>query len=393
MTSDDQHLELASAWVRLAEKLQSRRNLMDFGDETFHVEFATKADRVASLGRYLKAAVKLSDEQLYGPAFAVLRGGLEHAVFDWLLFLGETYVERRQGVDDETWRDWEQDRAAGASWTANVKSWSRTKRGDVTIRWQGLLSEPDQQGAQENLSIYYFLLDEYDGSLGKPSDQEADDVLSVNELRQRAQENEARWLVYLRWAALSDNLIQNKLIDAADAGRLDAHYRFLSSFAHPFTNNGPQVYGRSNAGEYPRFDHFTSELVLLYAVSIASLELRTYHLGVSKRLASKVIDADDVEDDLEVASAAASHFWFLGDQPHPRDIHDEANRLAMRQIRSARGPASTAQDSGVPLEFRQVSFPRDPLARLIRQHVSSRGRVEELAYISPWPRSDAAGRG
>jgi hypothetical protein len=73
-----------------------------------------KANRAASLSRYLDSAVQLSDRNLYGPAFTILRSGLEHAAFDWLVFLGDTYVERMRSVSDETWEEWQRDRAAGA---------------------------------------------------------------------------------------------------------------------------------------------------------------------------------------------------------------------------------------------------------------------------------------
>lgn len=104
MTTDDTHAELRAVWGRLERRLRGRRDNanMDFGDDTFHVEFGDKANRAASLSRYLDSAVQLSDRNLYGPAFTILRSGLEHAAFDWLVFLGDTYVERMRSVSDET---------------------------------------------------------------------------------------------------------------------------------------------------------------------------------------------------------------------------------------------------------------------------------------------------
>ncbi len=46
---------------------------------------------------------------------------------------------------------------------------------------------------------------------------------------------------------------------------------------------------------------------------------------------------------------------------------------------------------GTPSTLEPV-FPRDPLARLVRQHASVRGRVFGAEYTSPWPREDATGR-
>ena len=84
---------------------------MDFGHDTFHVEFGEKDNRAASLSWYLESAVQLSDRNLYGPAFTIPRSGLEHAVFDWLVFLGETYVVRMRSISDGTWEEWQRDRA------------------------------------------------------------------------------------------------------------------------------------------------------------------------------------------------------------------------------------------------------------------------------------------
>jgi hypothetical protein len=257
----------------------------------------------------------------------------------------------------------------------------------VTIRWRGVLSAPDEHGTQEKLSIYYFLIDEYDGLLGKPADQEDDGFLTKDELRRRASENEARWLVYLRWSALLENLEENGLIDAADSGRLSVHYRFLSSYAHPVTNSDVRLYGRHLDGASPHYDHYASELVLLYAIAIASLELRTYSQGVKERLNAETADHDGTAEDLQAADQVAGHFWFLGENPHPRDRHDEVSRRSIRQLREG-GDGSVA----VP-EMSEVAFPRDPLSRLVRQHASSYGRIAGTEYISPWPRTDASGRG
>lgn len=389
VTADDAHAELRAVWGRLERRLRGRRDNsnMDFGDDTFHVEFGDKANRVASLGRYLDSAIQLSERHLYGPAFTVLRSGLEHAAFDWLVFLGDTYVERMRSVSDETWEDWQREREAGADWAANIHTWTRTKKGDVTIRWRGLLSTPDEHGNQEKLSIYYFLIDEYDGLLGKPADQEDDGFLTKDELRRRASENEARWFVYLRWSALVENLEENGLIDAADSGRLSVHYRFLSSYAHPVTNSDLRLYGRNLDGANPHYDHYASELVLLYAIAIAALELRTYSQGVKERLDAEIADHEGTTDDLRAADQVAGHFWFLGENPHPRDHHDEANRRSIRQLREGSDESIAVPKTG------EVAFPRDPLSRLVRQHASSYGRVAGNEYISPWPRSDASGRG
>lgn len=207
VTADDDHSDLRGTWARLNSRLRDLRQNLDFGDDTFHVEFADKANRAANLALHLDAAVQLADQHLYGPAFAVTRSCLEHAVVDWLVFLGHTYVEHISGVSEEGWAQWQADCEAGADWTKDVQL-IRTRKG-VTIRRGGLYTEPDEHGNREQLSIYYFLLQEYDGLIGRPADQEDDEFLTGDELRALATENQARWQTYLRWSALLDNLVVN----------------------------------------------------------------------------------------------------------------------------------------------------------------------------------------
>lgn len=92
-----------------------------------------------------------------------------------MVFLGDTYVERMRSVSDETWEEWQRDRAAGDDWATNIHTWTRTKEGDVTTRWRGVLSAPDEHGTQEKLNTYYFLIDEYDGLLGNGREERTGD--------------------------------------------------------------------------------------------------------------------------------------------------------------------------------------------------------------------------
>jgi hypothetical protein len=383
VTADDDHSDLRGTWARLNSRLRDLRQNLDFGDDTFHVEFADKANRAANVALHLDAAVQLADQHLYGPAFAVTRSCLEHAVVDWLVFLGHTYVEHITGVSEEEWAQWQADCEAGADWTKDVQL-TRTRKG-VIIRRGGLYTEPDEHGNREQLSIYYFLLQEYDGLIGRPADQEDDEFLTGDELRALATENQARWQTYLRWSALLDNLVVNNLVEEADLGRLRVHYAFLSTFAHPVSDTQRRLYGKHLDGIPPHYDHYASELVLLYIVTLAALELENYRDGVKESLGAELADPQGLDADLRLVRQFTGHFWFIGINPHMWDFHRAANRAAIRRVReggSEQPPVPEA--SGVP-------FPRDPLLRLISQHTSSRGRVAGAEYTSPWPRPDATG--
>ncbi|MET8518473.1 hypothetical protein [Nocardioides sp. NPDC004968] len=385
MTADDDHSDLRGAWARLNSRLRDLRQNLDFGDDTFHVEFAEKANRAANLAVHLDAALQLADRHLYGPAFTVVRSCLEHAVLDWLVYLGHTYVEHISGVSEEEWAQWKADREARADWTTGIVDWDRTRKGAVTIRRGGLFTEPDERGNREQLSIYYFLLEEYDGLVGKPADQQDDGFLTRDELRALATENQARWNVYLRWSALLDNLVVNDLVEEADRGRLGVHYRFLSTFAHPVSDNQRRLYGSRLDGMQPHYDHYASELVLLYIVAIAALELRNYHDGLKERLGAELSDAQGLDTDLLLIGRVTGHFWFIGTNPHPWDVHWATNRAAIQRVREGNSEQPSVPDPS------SVPFPGDPLSRLISQHTDSWGRVIGAEYKSPWPRADATG--
>lgn len=316
----------------------------------------------------------------------MLRSCLEHAVLDWLLFLGHTYVQHVHGVSDQHWAECQADLQNGADWTTGIVRMSRTRKGDVTIIRRGLYSAADADGRRDQLSIYYFLLDEYEGFLGKPADQRDDDFLTREQLRAQAATNQQHWHVYLRWSALLENLEVNGLVDESDRGRLSVHYAFLSTFAHPVSNIQEHLYGTRLDGVPPSYDHYSSELVLLYVSKMAALELENYLAGVEMQLGVSLKSADELTADIHFASETSNYFWFLGTTPHAWDFHRAKNSAAIQSIREG-----DLEESAVP-GTEEASFPRDPLSRLVSQHKSSRGRVPGAEYISPWPRVDAIRR-
>lgn len=386
MSADDDHADLRAVWTRLNSRLRDLRQSLDFGDDTFHVDISEKANRAADLALHLDAALAVVDRHLYGPAFSILRSSMEHAVLDWLLFLGHTYAQHIPDVTEADWAQWQVDRDAGASWTAHIVDWHRTSKGDVTIRRGGLFSEPDEQGKQEQISIYYFLLEQYDGLIGRPADQQGDGVLTGDEMRALASQNQDRWHDYLRWSALLENLVANDLISKVDCQRLGVHYRFLSTFAHPVSNTQRRLYGRQLDGREPHYDHYASELALLYVITFAALELENYRDGVRKALGVDLPDAQETDRDLRAARNVTNYFWFIGTNPNGWDFHAQANRLAIQRMRDGNiGEVGAQEPADAP-------FPTDPLLRLIQQHRNSHGRVEGMEFVSPWPRNDASRR-
>lgn len=386
MTIDDQHSELANAWTSLNDLMDRFPSLIRW-DGVHYGDLTDMADRVRGLAIHLDSAVLLASKFRYDSALALLRTGLEQAVLDWLVFQGRTLVQRYRAVDEEKWNEWQEARAAKAGWTTDIREWTRTKKGEVRVVREGLYSEPDSEGNRRQISIYYFLLEQYRPTMGPPSAQAEDWAISRDKLRTMASENQALWHDYLTWSSLIENLKENKLVDDVDAGRLAAHYRFLSGYAHPVVDHRRESYGQHGVLGWPHYDHYNSELVLLYAATLGVLEVRNILRSLDGRPIAGLSNADDVEQVLNTAQMATSHFWFLGTHPHRYDTwkaHNEACFRVQRDGASAPMPPEPAPED--------VPYPADPLQRLVALHSSARELMTGLAYLSPWPRIDAAYR-
>lgn len=383
MTADDQHGVLADAWQRVYKVMDSLPQLLVW-DGTQYIDVTDMADRVREIALHLDSAVGLSAELRYASALAILRTGLEQCVVDWLVFRGQTLVQLYTGVDDAKWAEWQAARAAGADWTTTIRDWTRTKRGDVRIVREGLFSEPDEDGNKRQISIYYFLLEQYRPTLGPPSAQVDEWSISLNELRRMASENDALWRVYLTWSSLLANLQENELVDDVDAGRLAAHYRFLSGYAHPVVDHRRDTYGRNALLGWPKYDHYSSELVLLYAITLGALELRNFIRALDPSRGGRLANAETVEDVLQFAESATSYFWFLGTRPHPYDVWKAHNEACFR-VQQADGSTSMSPEPALE----DVPYPADPLRRLVAMHESAHEMMTGLVYQSPWPRDDA----
>jgi hypothetical protein len=382
MTADDDHTDLVAAWRDLGDVLDSMRSRLQWSD-TQYLDVSNKADRVRGLASHLSSAVLLTEQWHYSSAFALVRTSLEQLLVDWLVFLGGTFVQRVQGIDDATWERWQTERTTGAAWT-DVKDWTRTKKGDVRIVREGLFSEPDADGRRQQVSIYYFLLEQYSPGLGGPAQQQDDGLIDLAELRRLATDNDALWRTYLTWSSLLLNLQENQLVDAEDAGRLASHYRFLSGYAHPVADLLRDTYGRDFAYGWPRFDHYSSELVLLYALAIGALEARNFLESLHDHPDVMVAGEYDVRAAIEQAERSSSHFWFLGSNPHAYDTWTARNEKVFRQLRDG-------EQNGLPPEpsAAEVPYPRDPLKRLIAMHGNAQELMSGLTYLSPWPRDEA----
>lgn len=352
--------------------------------EIYHLVHTDFANRSRSLAVTLRSALDLTEKNLYAPALALCRVGFEHQVIDTLIMLGHTYVQRFRSVSEDTFKEWKAAQAAGDAGYVGIVSMTRTKKGDVRIVREGLHSDSGDQV----LGIHYFLMQQYSPFVGTPAKHVAtDDGFLSEELRRRhAEENRAKYDVYLRWSSLLESLRANDLASETAVSRLEVHYRFLSAFVHPATDVSELVYGR-NAQDWPRYDHYSSELILLYVIQIAVRELRVFRQMTARPPVVELTGWDAIKERCAVAERLSSHFWFIDQSPTAYDFTQAANARSFR-MRSD-GDWMTPPVKPDDLAEDDVPYYQHPLTRLVGLHGSFNEMTTGVSYVSPWPRADA----
>ena len=383
-----EHVPLVESAKALLGELHGFRSHVRPGPVA-HQQHDDFAERALSLEIYLSSALRLWSEHEYPPSFTVLRAALEHQLVDRLLFLGRRYRRDYRGVSKSDFEQLEADWKQKKPGTEDIVKVEWKGRGNVAVVRTGLHFSGGKKGpAAPALSIYYAFLQEFDPFVGRPKEQaHLERGFTPVELRiAHAQEQQ---IIYqrLRWEVIKSNLAENRLCSAETLKRFEVHYRFLSAFVHPVPAAYDLVYGRNRPTGAPRYDHYASELVLLYINKIASDELKAL-----KRIAGRVpkLRLDNwsaVERRVQIADGLAAHLWFPGDPPHAFDFVAEANSRV-----GGRGklvPVGGRHPTPGELKPRQVRYYRNPLRRIIEMHRSFTELTTGFSYVSPWPRADA----
>jgi hypothetical protein len=241
--------------------------------------------------------------------------------------------------------------------------WRRTRKGGVELFREGLKSG---DGSGQIVSVFYFLLDEFSPWIGPPNAQllVEDGLVSLDDRVERAEANRGLYHQYLSWGAIKDNLVANSLATERQIQRHDVHYRFLSAFVHPIANLNRSLYGRNRP--WPSYDHYSSELGLLYANVLSAHELENFAV-MARRPPSVVLD-DWTRTAAEVreAKAMTNHLWLFEDSPHAYDRFSVPNERAFALSGS---DAIAVRPEDLPSE--EITYYNNPLTRLIGQHRSS----------------------
>lgn len=177
----------------------------------------------------------------------------------------------------------------------------------------------------------------------------------------------------------------NGLIDEAHGPQLEAHYRWLSAFAHA-TETGYDTIDRERGSPSwggRRRSHLLGELVLLYAATFAADELQWFcdFVGARPHLI-KLTNRTEVDAAIERIRDVTAYFWWPGTPPTQLDRVEEANHRAWKSYRpgdtwpTAPDPASLAND--------EIAYYPDPLERLKKMHDGFTEMTTGLGFSPPW---------
>lgn len=344
-----------------------------------HHKYARRAE---DLQRQLEAALVLRERDLYAPAFAVLRSALEQILFDRLMFAASGYRRRSAPVTKEAWDKLHAEFIEGADWARNVSDVNWVS-GTLTVTYSGI--HPADPSAQiPPLSPYFWHVDEYDPFHGRPNEQLdlQTNFGDASEHIEYAERLRAMYSADLRWPDIIDNIRANKCHSDRDILRISVHYRFLSAFVHPLTAQHDLLYGRNHTGR--GFDHYSSELILLYINFFAAYEKKSLIAAASKTANTAIRERGALDNHIKTADAVTAHLWFIGQQPTDYDRVTEANERGL--VDGKYVPREGREPDTIPNE--DIKYYRHPLQRIIRMH-SSANELTGFSYVSPWPRSDA----
>lgn len=368
------------------------RELLRPTEDVSYLQHMQFGERLWSLQTYLQGALAEVDHDLYMPAFANLRTALEHHVQDHLLFLGNRYKAKVSDVSDETLADWLRAIEEGRKDFAGILEVRRVGRDQAEV----VRSGPHYTGGEQSLgapglSIYYRITFDYDPFTGGKSAQEfiGEWPHAEDAHRRWAVQAAETWGRFLSWRQLKANLLLNEFYTEKELARFEVHFGFLSAFTHPTMRALEIVYGH-NLPAALRYDHYASELALVYVITIASLELEAFEEMTRQEPRVALTDWDGVRADIERGEQLSSHLWFPRGAPHPYDRVQEANRRGQR----IDGGLVPWDERPKPEELAEddVLYYSNPLRRIIALH-ADQNEMTGFPYRSPWPRTDAMRRG
>src|SRR4051812_16262084 len=158
---DDDHATLTETATQIITELHGFQGRLRPG-RVAHFQHDVFAERARSLAIYLSSAMRLAAADEYISAYAVLRAALEHHLTDRLLFVGNRYRQKYTNVKKADYERLRRERGQGQAATENIVD-IKYVEGTMWVVKSGLHLRDEAGGRRpQTISIYYFLLDQFD---------------------------------------------------------------------------------------------------------------------------------------------------------------------------------------------------------------------------------------
>jgi hypothetical protein len=333
----DDHGPLPSHAEVLLQRLKGLSGLSAPAKVAYH-QHMQHAERCRVLGDHLRGVLVLSAGFHYAASFALTRTALEHHLLDRLLFLATRWIDERGIKAHDVPAEHARLLALKAGPRPDiVRWWYDADLSKMIVLIRGLFLK-GSLGRGATLSPYYLRVDEYDPFTvqKKVSSRVATGFRNREAEQKWAAESLRAWREHFTFGQLRKNLDVNRLLIPRLGVQVDVHYAFLSAYVHGVQKAYEQVYSHNIPSKVGDFDHYASELALLYVIAIAAAELEAFGRMVKRAPRLRLLEWPKVEAEIAAARAASSYFWFLSGEPHQYDrIQEVDTRMPKAWIRTS----------------------------------------------------------
>jgi len=189
---------------------------------------------------------------------------------------------------------------------------------------------------------------------------------------------------FLTFDKILDNLCLNGVLNKKLSTRVLVHYNFLSNFTHSTSDSISLVSTRRITEITPGglsiiYNHYSSELALLYICHLLSMHLQ-HVIFYLKWRDIKLRNKRNYQSLCRRVEADFGYFWFIFNKPHQYDRYTQANRKCNYRRRIFYRPEN--------IRLGDVRYYDDPLYRLKQMHQSQNELTSGNSYTSPFPRND-----
>jgi len=378
VTLQDDHGALPGHAEVLLRRLDTLDGLSAPETATLYYQHTQYAERCRVLGDHLRGILDLSARYWYAAALAGTRTALEHHLIDRLLFLADRWVAEIPVKAENVQTEEARLAALKAGMRLDFVSWRYRKV-------QGIIDLVIRHSAP--VSPYYFWVYQYNPFRVKKkvASRVAMGFRDPDVEQKSAKKSRDEWDRRFTIGSLQKNLEANRLLRGRVGVQVDVHYAFLSAFVHSVQ----QAYDRVHHRNTPigTFDHYASELVLLYVVALAAAELEIFGRMAKRDPRLQLLEWATVQAEITAAREASSYFWFLSGEPH---MYDRIQQVHSRKPILVGGlPSKRLRVNPASLSPSRVRYYTDPLERIINMHRSSREMFSGQMFQSPFERPNA----